>query len=392
MKKFYILLILIIFFCRYSFAKSVHEMDSIGNNASTSDLLYVQDVSDTSEASTGTGKKATLPQLLRAGDIFVDGVNVGIGSTNPGKTLDVVGSGRFSSTLSASSLTATGLNSGECVQTTTGGLLATTGSACGSGGGGSGTVNSGAAGYIAYYPSAGTTVDDLSAIYSNGTNIGIGTTGTTNTVSLVGTSAQSIGLLRNTGNSNGNNLTINAGGGTSGGTDLTGGDLILQSGQATGLGQSYVRLRVPSSAGSTGTTENTPVDRVVVVPGKTITNNTDTDLFTIDVATGTSCGGSFSWETSQTDGTEFQIMSGLTSYTVYNKGGTMAYDVVEDVGAESKVLSAGTLTNTFKATSSGTTFKVQVNHSSSLTPSSGHPRIQYTLFNNCYKNVTISGS
>ena len=64
----------------------------------------------------------------------ITGGNVGINSTTPESTLDVLGTGRFTSTLRASSLTATGLTSGECVQTTTGGLLTTTGSACGSGG------------------------------------------------------------------------------------------------------------------------------------------------------------------------------------------------------------------------------------------------------------------
>lgn len=44
------------------------------------------------------------------------------------------------------------------------------------GGAGGGTVNTGSAGYIAYYPSLGTTVDDTSQIYTDGTNVGIGTT------------------------------------------------------------------------------------------------------------------------------------------------------------------------------------------------------------------------
>lgn len=51
---------------------------------------------------------------------------------------------------------------------------------------GSGTVNSGNAGYITYYPSTGTTVDDLSVIYSDGTNVGIGTTTTTAKVTVSG--------------------------------------------------------------------------------------------------------------------------------------------------------------------------------------------------------------
>ena len=40
---------------------------------------------------------------------------------------------------------------------------------------GSGTVNFGNSGYLAYYPSDGTTVDDTSNIYWNTTNLGIGT-------------------------------------------------------------------------------------------------------------------------------------------------------------------------------------------------------------------------
>ena len=44
-----------------------------------------------------------------------------------------------------------------------------------SGGGGSGTVSSGLAGYFSYYPSNGTTVDDQSVLYTNGSGIGIGT-------------------------------------------------------------------------------------------------------------------------------------------------------------------------------------------------------------------------
>jgi hypothetical protein len=46
------------------------------------------------------------------------------------------------------------------------------------GGGGSGTVNSGTSGYLAYYPSTGTTIDDTSGVYwdSSNSRLGIGTT------------------------------------------------------------------------------------------------------------------------------------------------------------------------------------------------------------------------
>ncbi len=239
--------------------------------------------------------------------------------------------------------------------------------------------------------SSGGWTDSGTSVYltTSTDTIGIGTSGATNTINFGGNTARSIGILRQTTNADGNNLTINAGGGTSGGTDLDGGDLILQGGQPTGLGQSYVRLRAASSGTATGTTENAPVDRVVVVPGKTITDDTPTDLFSIDVAAGTSCGGTIIWETSTVNaGLQFQIMSGITNYSVFNNAGTMTAALVSSPNQAASI-TTGTLENLFIADQSSSTFTIKLSHNSSLTPTSGHPRIQYTLLNNCYKNVTI---
>ncbi len=57
----------------------------------------------------------------------------------------------------------------------------------GSGGGaGSGTVNTGVAGYFGYYPSNGTTVDDQTALYLDSSNIGIGTIAPVGALNVVG--------------------------------------------------------------------------------------------------------------------------------------------------------------------------------------------------------------
>lgn len=106
--------------------------------------------------------------------------NVGIGTFSPTTNFQVVGNARI-----------TGLASNECVQTTTGGLLTTTGAACGSGGSGGvgvGTVNPGTIGAIPFY-TAITTVDDSPVMFTDGTNIGIGTTGPTAKLQVVGTVA-----------------------------------------------------------------------------------------------------------------------------------------------------------------------------------------------------------
>jgi hypothetical protein len=66
---------------------------------------------------------------------------VGIGTTTPGATLEVNGTGKFDGGVAVAGLTA-----GNCVQAGAGGLLMTTASPCGSGGGGGGTITGVAAG------------------------------------------------------------------------------------------------------------------------------------------------------------------------------------------------------------------------------------------------------
>lgn len=108
-----------------------------------------------------------------SGGILTSG-NIGLGTTTPSTNLHVVGNARV-----------TGLTSGECVQASTGGLLTTTGSACGSGGG-SGTINSGVTGAFSKY-TASTTLDDSAVLFEGGGNIGIGTTGPTQALQVSGT-------------------------------------------------------------------------------------------------------------------------------------------------------------------------------------------------------------
>lgn len=83
--------LILLFICNPSYAKRLDEMNANTSPDITNDLIYSQDVSDTSESLHGTGKSLTIKNLLKAGKITVDGTNVGINSVNPTQQVDVIG-------------------------------------------------------------------------------------------------------------------------------------------------------------------------------------------------------------------------------------------------------------------------------------------------------------
>ena len=129
--------------------------------------------------------------------------------------------------------------------------------------------------------------------YTTG-NIGLGgVTSPTNLVSLIGTAAQTIWMERNTTAATaGQGLTISSGGAKTGGTDLAGGDLTLQSGISTGAGSSAIHLFTATAraagptdraqtekmtilgSGNVGIGTTAPTDKFVVNLGSSVTTNT----------------------------------------------------------------------------------------------------------------------
>ncbi len=137
--------------------------------------------------------------------------------------------------------------------------------------------------------------NNLDRMYLNASgNLGIGTILPTELLSLSGQAARKIWMERHTtANTAGNTLTLEAGGATVGATDKDGGNQIISSGIATGLGKSDVILKTVTN-GATGTTDRTATDKMQVL-GRSLVDNTtagtgyDAGSY-IDITPGTSGG------------------------------------------------------------------------------------------------------
>jgi hypothetical protein len=95
-------------------------------------------------------------------------------------------------------------------------------------------------------------------------NVGIGTTSPDALLSLGGQAAQVVDMVRETTASTaGNDLTIKAGGATSGGTNLNGGNLNLISGISTGTGSSGINFKI-YEAGASGSSDNSSTTAMTI--------------------------------------------------------------------------------------------------------------------------------
>lgn len=135
---------------------------------------------------------------------------------------------------------------------------------------------------IASPVSAGST--SLFVNSSNG-NVGIQTISPTNALSFDGTAARTIWMERGT--TIGNNLTLQAGGGVSAGTNENGGNLILSSGISTGTGSSEIQFNV-YPAGSSGSTDNSAITAMEILGSGDVGIGNSAPTAILDIGNGTS--------------------------------------------------------------------------------------------------------
>jgi hypothetical protein len=192
-----------------------------------------------------------------------------------------------------------------------------------------------------------------------------------------------------TANTAGSSYTTQSGGATVAATDKDAGDYILATGLSTGTGNGKVRVQAPSKATATGTSDNVLTDRIVVTGAKAVTNNSNTSVVDIGIAASQMAGGTVSFNCESTDATNFQATAGQINFAGVNKAATMTCSAAV-TGTNATAASSGTLAVTATATTGTALCHVQVNCNSSLTPSSGYPRITYTVMLNSGFAATVA--
>ena len=220
--------------------------------------------------------------------------------------------------------------------------------------------------------------------------LGIGVTTPTNALSFGGNTARTLWMERHTtSNTAGNSLTIQSGGATSGATDKAPGALLLATGLGTGNAvPALVRLQGGGASATAGTTDQTLVDRYLANGFKVLTDAAATDILSCTLASGSAIGGVIHYTIEVTDGTDFQSETGYVFYSAVNKAGAVTRTITEAADSQQAV-SAGTLTTTW-AISNASPAVVSVNADTSLTPSTGYPRITFSLQNLAQQAVAVA--
>lgn len=180
--------------------------------------------------------------------------------------------------------------------------------------------------------------------------------------------------------------TLSVQGGT--GTNVAGATWTLRGSLGTSQGApGRIHLTGGAMIAASGTTQQTAVDRIISGATKVLMNNSAVTLVNVTNASDTNAGGVIDYCVEVTDSTDQQYECGMVTYGVSNKGGVWSGNTATKFGNHQNATS-GTLTVTF-AISGANPALLSVNANSSLSPSSGFPRITYSLRNLTQQAVAV---
>jgi len=166
------------------------------------------------------------------------------------------------------------------------------------------------------------------------------------------------------------------------GADHVGGDLLLQAGPSTGSARpGLVRLQSGPIGAASSSTAQTPIDRGVFGATLALTDASTTSLVSMTMASDTSAVVHIIYNVEALDASHvLQLDAGSITCSASNSNGSFGQNACTAVGDNRHIVPSGTLTVAWTVTAANPAI-VQVNADTSLTPSTGYPRITYTVFN-----------
>lgn len=171
-------------------------------------------------------------------------------------------------------------------------------------------------------------------------------------------------------------------------TNTAGGNLTVASGVGTGNSvPAQLNLTAPGASATSGTAAQTMVTKIGVGWTKVVGNNSATTVAQATVATNTVAAGIIHYVCEVFDGTDLQVEEGNISYHLTNKASAFANNTTTKYGNQ-QAATSGTIAVTWTLTAANPS-SIQVNCNSSLTPSTGYPRISYDIVNLTQQAVII---
>jgi len=163
------------------------------------------------------------------------------------------------------------------------------------------------------------------------------------------------------------------------GTNVVGGKMSFSASNSTGNAvPAVVALTGGAATVTSGTTQQTRIDRFIPNAFKVLTNNSAVAIVNATIANGTSIGGKIVYTIEVWDGTDNQVEIGEVNYKARNKAGVVVATLAELNSAQE--VDSGTLATTWDMTDANPAV-ITINANSSLTPSTGYPRITFAIFN-----------
>jgi hypothetical protein len=126
------------------------------------------------------------------------------------------------------------------------------------------------------------------------------------------------------------------------------------------------------------------VNRAIFNPtAKTIVDGAATSLFEVPITAGQAASGVIDFSVFASDGTDFQVISGIATYGAVNKAGTITRTITYATANEAKAVSTGTITLSFTATDDTNKVTIKLQPTGSLTE---------TTYNVIYNVMPLRGA